>query len=99
MVFNGLWVADVVNGEDVTFLRREEKRRAIFRSPAGSCHEYSKDLAGRAIRATLRGTLADEVAAAVVHERAVPQRLMRTADCREGVAAVAERRPGRFTGR
>ena len=30
---------------------------------------------------------------------AVQQRLMRTADFREGVAAVAERRPGRFTGR
>ena len=56
-------------------------------------------LAVRAIRATLRGTLADEVAAAVDHERAEQQRLQRTADFREGVAAVAERRPGRFTGR
>jgi hypothetical protein len=46
----------------------------------------------------LRGDLADQVAAAVDHERAEQQRLMRTADFREGVAAVAERRPGRFTG-
>jgi 2-(1,2-epoxy-1,2-dihydrophenyl)acetyl-CoA isomerase len=55
-------------------------------------------LAVRSIRATLRGDLADQVAAAVDHERAEQQRLMRTADFREGVAAVAERRPGRFTG-
>jgi 2-(1,2-epoxy-1,2-dihydrophenyl)acetyl-CoA isomerase len=55
-------------------------------------------LAVRSIRATLRGDLADQVAAAVDHERTEQQRLMRTADFREGVAAVAERRPGRFTG-
>jgi 2-(1,2-epoxy-1,2-dihydrophenyl)acetyl-CoA isomerase len=55
-------------------------------------------LAVRSIRATLRGDLADQLAAAVDHERVEQQRLMRTADFREGVAAVAERRPGRFTG-
>ncbi len=59
----------------------------------------SAPLAVRSIRATLRGDLADQVAAAVDHERVEQQRLMRTADFREGVAAVAERRPGRFTGR
>jgi 2-(1,2-epoxy-1,2-dihydrophenyl)acetyl-CoA isomerase len=58
----------------------------------------SAPLAVRAIRATLRSGLADEVAAAVVHERSEQERLMRTADFREGIAAVAERRPGRFTG-
>lgn len=56
-------------------------------------------LAVRAIRATLRAGLADEVAAAVDHERAEQERLMRTADFREGLSAVAERRPGRFAGR
>jgi enoyl-CoA hydratase/carnithine racemase len=56
-------------------------------------------LAVRAIRATLRAGLADEVAAAVDHERAEQERLMRTADFREGLSAVAERRPGHFTGR
>jgi 2-(1,2-epoxy-1,2-dihydrophenyl)acetyl-CoA isomerase len=56
-------------------------------------------LAVRAIRATLRGDLADQVAAVVEHERAEQHRLMRTDDFREGVTAVAERRPGRFTGR
>ncbi len=59
----------------------------------------SAPLAVRSIRATLRAGLADEVAAAVEHERAEQERLMRTADFREGLAAVAERRPGRFTGR
>lgn len=59
----------------------------------------SAPLAVRAIRATLRAGLADQVAVAVDHERAEQERLMRTADFREGVAAVAERRPGRFTGR
>jgi enoyl-CoA hydratase/carnithine racemase len=59
----------------------------------------SAPLAVRSIRATLRAGLADDVAAAVQHERAEQERLMRTADFREGLAAVAERRPGRFTGR
>jgi 2-(1,2-epoxy-1,2-dihydrophenyl)acetyl-CoA isomerase len=59
----------------------------------------SAPLAVRSIRATLRSGLADEVAEAVVHERAEQERLMRTADFREGLAAVAERRPGNFTGR
>jgi enoyl-CoA hydratase/carnithine racemase len=55
-------------------------------------------LAVRSIRATLRAGLADQVAAAVDHERAEQERLMRTTDFREGLAAVTERRPGRFTG-
>jgi enoyl-CoA hydratase/carnithine racemase len=59
----------------------------------------SAPLAVRSIRATLRAGLADAVAEAVVHERAEQERLMRTADFREGLAAVAERRPGNFTGR
>jgi 2-(1,2-epoxy-1,2-dihydrophenyl)acetyl-CoA isomerase len=58
----------------------------------------SAPLAVRSIRATLRAGLADEVAAAVQHERAEQERLMRTSDFREGLAAVSERRPGRFTG-
>ncbi|HKE76269.1 MAG TPA: enoyl-CoA hydratase/isomerase family protein [Acidimicrobiales bacterium] len=68
--------------------------RALAAEIAGSA-----PLAVRSIRATLRAGLADEVAEAVVHERAEQERLMRTADFREGLAAVAERRPGNFTGR
>lgn len=71
----------------------------------GAAHALAAEIAAaaplavRAIRATLRSDLADQVAAAVDHERAEQHRLMRTDDFREGVTAVAERRPGRFTGR
>lgn len=52
-----------------------------------------------ATRATLRGDLQQGVAAAMAREHA-QQRLVRdTEDFAEGVRSVAERRPGRFTGR
>lgn len=54
-------------------------------------------LAVEATRATLRGDLAHAVRARTEHERAEQDRLMRTADFREGIAAVAARRPGAFT--
>jgi enoyl-CoA hydratase/carnithine racemase len=56
-------------------------------------------LAVQSIRATLRGHLADAYARITVHESAEQARLRRTDDFREGVAAVAARRPARFTGR
>lgn len=56
-------------------------------------------LATRAIRQTMRGDLAAQVKAAMAHEKAVQGRLRQTADFREGVAAVAARRPANFTGR
>jgi 2-(1,2-epoxy-1,2-dihydrophenyl)acetyl-CoA isomerase len=56
-------------------------------------------LAVRAIRATLRTGLVDRVTAAMAHERAEQERLQQTDDFREGVAAVAARRPANFTGR
>lgn len=49
-----------------------------------------------ATRATLRADLAEAVRRQTEHERAEQDRLMQTADFREGVRAVAERRPGRF---
>lgn len=55
-------------------------------------------LALRSVRSTLRGDLADEVARALEHERAEQDRLSATADFREGVAAMAERRDPHFTG-
>lgn len=54
-------------------------------------------LAVEATRATLRGALAAAVRTRTEHERAEQDRLMRTADFREGIAAVAARRPGDFT--
>ncbi|MGE0141308.1 MAG: enoyl-CoA hydratase/isomerase family protein [Ilumatobacteraceae bacterium] len=59
----------------------------------------SAPLAVRAIRRTMRGALADQVRAATDREHAEQQVLRRTEDYREGVAATAERRTPRFTGR
>jgi hypothetical protein len=47
---------------------------------------------------TLRAGLADRVRAATAHEAAEQARLAATDDAREGMIAVAERRPGVFTG-
>lgn len=56
-------------------------------------------LAVAAIRRTLRGGLADEVARSVITECAEQKALFTTKDFAEGVRAVAERRPGNFEGR
>ena len=59
----------------------------------------SAPLAVRSIRQTMRGDLAAQVRAAVERERSEQERLMRTDDFREGVAATAERRPPQFAAR
>lgn len=56
-------------------------------------------LAIRAIHRTLRAGLADRVRAATAHEAEQQRILSSTDDAAEGVRAVTERRPGRFTGR
>jgi 2-(1,2-epoxy-1,2-dihydrophenyl)acetyl-CoA isomerase len=58
----------------------------------------SAPLAIRAIRATLRGDLADRVEAATRHEAAEQARLRETADFAEGTRAMAERRDPEFRG-
>lgn len=55
-------------------------------------------LAVVSVRQTLRGHLADEVRRATAHELEEQNWLLQTADAREGVRAVAERRTGRFIG-
>lgn len=55
-------------------------------------------LAIRAINRTLRAGLAERVRQATRLEAAEQARLGATADAAEGIAAVLERRPGRFTG-
>ena len=55
-------------------------------------------LAVQATRATMRVGLADLVQMQTEHELAEQAKLFTTADFREGVRAVAERRAGRFTG-
>lgn len=56
-------------------------------------------LAVRAINRTLRAGLAERVRHATRREAAEQARLGATADAAEGIAAVLERRPGRFGGR
>lgn len=55
-------------------------------------------LAVQAMRATLRSGLADAVRDRMAHELAEQTVQRATRDFAEGVRAVAERRPGRFTG-
>jgi len=55
-------------------------------------------LAVIATRATLRHGLFDAYRTQVQHESDEQTKLLATADAREGVVAVAERRPGRFIG-
>ena len=59
----------------------------------------SAPLAVASIRETMRGDLAGRIRAATDRERAEQDRLRRTSDWREGVQAMSERRPPRFTGR
>src|SRR6478752_7732611 len=59
----------------------------------------SAPLALLSIRETMRGDLAARVERATAREEREQQRLRDTDDFREGVAAVAERRPPSFTGR
>lgn len=59
----------------------------------------SGPLAVRSIRTTMRGGLTDAVRQALERERSEQERLALTDDWREGLAAVAARRPARFVGR
>ncbi len=67
-------------------------------------HELAAEIAAsapaavRSIRATLRGDLAERIRAATAHERVEQERLQRTADFKEGVAAMTERRKPNFSG-
>jgi enoyl-CoA hydratase/carnithine racemase len=59
----------------------------------------SAPLAVQSVRATMRGGLAAAVKSATDHELKEQHWLQKTEDHKEGILAVAERRPGRFVGR
>jgi enoyl-CoA hydratase/carnithine racemase len=75
-----------------------EKLRSAATALAREIAENSP-LAILSTRATIRKGLAEAVKAQTDHEFVEQSRLMKTEDHREGVKAVAERRPGRFVGR
>lgn len=58
----------------------------------------SAPIAVQATRATLRQGLVAQIRSAIAHESALQQAHLKTADFREGVAAMAARREPRFTG-
>ena len=76
--------------------------------PAGSlrdeAHSFASEIAAsaplavRSIRQTMRGPLAGMVKTAMKRERSEQERLMRTKDWREGIAADKQRRAARFVG-
>ncbi len=78
--------------------RLDDDPRAGARRLAAEVAEAAP-LAVRAIRATQRARIVERFGAAVEHERGEQLRLMETADFVEGVAATAERRAPRFSGR
>lgn len=59
----------------------------------------SAPLAVQSVRATMRDGIATAVKAATDHEFREQHRLQQTEDHKEGIKAVAERRPGNFVGR
>jgi enoyl-CoA hydratase/carnithine racemase len=75
-----------------------DRLRADARALAAEIAENAP-LAIISTRATLRDKLADMIETQTRHELSEQTRLMKTEDHREGVKAVAERRPGRFVGR
>jgi enoyl-CoA hydratase/carnithine racemase len=81
---------------DVLTARERVRQRAL--ALAAELAENAP-LAVASVRATLRQGLAEAVRRQTDHEFAEQFRLQQTEDHREGVRAVAERRPGRFVGR
>ena len=79
-------------------LVEQDRLRAAARELAAEIAENAP-LAVLSTRATVRRGLAEAVKAQTDIEFIEQDRLMRTEDHREGIKAVAERRPGNFVGR
>jgi len=79
-------------------LASPDRLRAVATELAAEMAENAP-LAVYSTRATMRKGLAEAVKAQTDHELAEQNWLMKTEDHREGIKAVAERRPGRFVGR
>ncbi|WP_210188480.1 enoyl-CoA hydratase/isomerase family protein [Bradyrhizobium sp. Gha] len=81
----------------VDFLVPQDQLRGSALALASEIAEAAP-LAVLATRATIRKGLAELVRAQTDHELAEQNKLFATTDYREGIRAVAERRPGRFSG-
>ena len=96
-----LYTGRRVGGEEAVALGLAD-RLASLETVRDAALGFAEEIAGSAplavesIRATLRGDLADRVAAATVHEAAEQARLRATADFAEGTRAMIERRPPAF---
>lgn len=97
-----LYTGRRVKGDEAVALGLADKLAPI-ESVRDAAHELaveiamSAPLAVRSIRATLRGNLADQIQAATDHEAVEQAQLQTTADWKEGVSAMAERRTPNFT--
>jgi enoyl-CoA hydratase/carnithine racemase len=91
------------NGDDATALGLADLCVPADRI-RGAAVELAAEIAGnaplalRSINRTLRAGLADRVRKATAHEAAEQRWLSATVDAREGAQAVAQRRPGEFSG-
>ncbi|MEL0194036.1 MAG: enoyl-CoA hydratase/isomerase family protein [Acidimicrobiaceae bacterium] len=99
-----LYTGRRIDGEEAVSLGMADRLSSLddLRSSAHSLAReiaISAPLAVQSIRKTLRGALADEVAAATDHEGREQAWLRNTSDFNEGTAAMAERREPRFTGK
>lgn len=99
-----LYTGRRITGEDALAIGLAD-RLAPLDELRDEAHALAAEIAGSAplavdsIRQTMRGDLADVVRAATDREQAEQDRLQRTEDWREGVAAMTERRPPEFHGR
>lgn len=98
-----LYTGRRITGEEAVALGLAD-RLASLNDLRSVAHDLAREiaisapLAVQSIRKTLRGTIADEVAAATAHEGTEQAWLRETSDFAEGTRAMAERREPRFTG-
>jgi enoyl-CoA hydratase/carnithine racemase len=98
-----LYTGRRVDGDEALRLGIADRLVAADELRGAAC-DLAADIAGsaplavRSIRQTMRGDLAERVRAALARERSEQDRLAATQDWREGVKAMAERRPPVFIG-